>query len=74
MEGDVALTGESNAALRGGRAGTATQGPINLVVNVSLPVDGDAIASAAYSGQIRPGVTGEQALQAAAANENPAGE
>ena len=73
-EAEVTATGDTNAALRGGRAATATQGPINLVVNVSLPVDGDAIASAAYTGQIRPGVTGEQALQAAAANENPAGQ
>ena len=73
-EAEVTATGDTNAALRGGRAATATQGPINLVVNVSLPVDGDAIASAAYTGQIRPGVTGEQALQAAAANENVAGQ
>jgi hypothetical protein len=72
LEGDVEA--DTNAALKAGQAGTATQGPINLVVNVSLPVDGDAIASAAYTGQIRPGVTGEQALQAAAANENPANE
>jgi len=63
---------ETNAAMRKGLAPSSSSGPINLVVNVSLPVDGDAIATAAYKGSIRPDVTGEQALQAAAAGENVA--
>ena len=74
MDEEISATGATNAAIRGGRAAATATEAINLIVNVSLPVDGDAIASAAYTGQIRPGVTGEQALQAAAANENPAGQ
>jgi hypothetical protein len=74
MDEEISAVGATNAAMRGGRAAATATEAINLIVNVSLPVDGDAIASAAYTGQIRPGVTGEQALQAAAANENPAGQ